>query len=125
MLFSAVFKECEMARIAVLAGVAHDIAHHAASALSYLSPHLALALRAAHQPTTQMDLLDPCALSRAGRRTSALVQCDGSTACHRNADIADPRFAGSRSEVHGVSCDAGAVGSARVWPAYAHGHRCA
>jgi len=48
-----------MARIAVLAGVAHDIAHHAASALSYLSPHLSLALRAAHQPTTQMDLLDP------------------------------------------------------------------
>lgn len=48
-----------MGRIAVLAGVAHDIAHHAASALSYLSPHLALALRAAHQPTTQMDLLDP------------------------------------------------------------------
>lgn len=48
-----------MARIAILAGVAHDIAHHAASALSYLSPHLALALRAAHQPTTQMDLLDP------------------------------------------------------------------
>ena len=59
MLFSAVFKERDMARIAVLAGVAHDIAHHAASALSYLSPHLALALRAAHQPTTQMDLLDP------------------------------------------------------------------
>lgn len=48
-----------MGRIAVLAGVAHDIAHHAASALSYLSPHLALALRAAGQQTTQMDLLDP------------------------------------------------------------------
>ena len=48
-----------MGRIAVLAGVAHDIAHHAASALSYLSPHLSLALRAAHQPTTRMDLLDP------------------------------------------------------------------
>lgn len=47
-----------MGRIAVLAGVAHDIAHHAASGLSYLSPHLALALRAAHQQTTQMDLLD-------------------------------------------------------------------
>ena len=59
MLFSAVFKEHDMARIAVLAGVAHDIAHHAASGLSYLSPHLALALRAANQPTTQMDLLDP------------------------------------------------------------------
>lgn len=48
-----------MGRIAVLAGVAHDIAHHAASVLSYLSPHLVLALRAAHQHTTQMDLLDP------------------------------------------------------------------
>lgn len=47
-----------MGRIAVLAGVAHDIAHHAASGLAYLSPHLALALRAANQPTTQMDLLD-------------------------------------------------------------------
>ena len=47
-----------MGRIAVLAGVAHDIAHHAASSLAYLSPHLALALRAAHQQTTQMDLLD-------------------------------------------------------------------
>ena len=48
-----------MGRIAVLAGVAHDIAHHAASALAYLSPHLALALRAAGRQTTQMDLLDP------------------------------------------------------------------
>ncbi len=48
-----------MGRIAVLAGVAHDIAHHAASSLAYLSPHLALALRAADQQTTQLDLLDP------------------------------------------------------------------
>lgn len=47
-----------MGRIAVLAGVAHDIAHHAASGLSYLSPHLALALRAAGLQTTQMSLLD-------------------------------------------------------------------
>ncbi|OYO30663.1 hypothetical protein CD932_05595 [Janthinobacterium sp. PC23-8] len=38
---------------------AHDIAHHAASALSYLSPHLAPVLRAANQQTMQMDLLDP------------------------------------------------------------------
>lgn len=37
-----------MGRIAVLAGVAHDIAHHATSGLSYLSPHLALALSALH-----------------------------------------------------------------------------
>ena len=55
---TAVFMERDMGRIAVLAGVAHDIAHHAASGLAYLSPHLALALRAAHQQATQMDMLD-------------------------------------------------------------------
>jgi hypothetical protein len=47
-----------MARIAVLAGVAHDIAHHASSGLSYISPHLALALREAQLKTTDIDLLD-------------------------------------------------------------------
>ena len=41
-----------------LAGVAHDIAHHAASGLSYLSPHLAKALRSAGLSTTTLDLLD-------------------------------------------------------------------
>lgn len=40
-----------------LAGVAHNIAHHAASGLSYLSPHLAQALRATGAETTQIDLL--------------------------------------------------------------------
>ena len=41
-----------------LAGVAHDIAHHSASGLSYLSPHLAEALRQAGLETTQIELLD-------------------------------------------------------------------
>lgn len=41
-----------------LAGVAHDIAHHAASGLSYLSPHLANALRDAGLSTTTLELLD-------------------------------------------------------------------
>jgi len=45
-----------MGRIAVLAGVAHDIAHHAASGLSYISPYLALALREVHLETTDVDL---------------------------------------------------------------------
>lgn len=41
-----------------LAGVAHDIAHHAASGLSYLSPHLAQALRDAGLRTTTLELLE-------------------------------------------------------------------
>jgi len=41
-----------------LAGVAHDIAHHAASGLSYLSPHMAQVLRAAGLNTTTLELLD-------------------------------------------------------------------
>lgn len=41
-----------------LAGVAHDIAHHAASGLSYLSPHMANALREAGLSTTTLELLD-------------------------------------------------------------------
>jgi hypothetical protein len=41
-----------------LTGVAHDIAHHSASGLSYLSPHLAQALRDAGLNTTQIELLD-------------------------------------------------------------------
>ena len=43
--------------MAVLAGVAHDIAHHAGSGLSYISPHLAQALRAKGATTTEIDLL--------------------------------------------------------------------
>lgn len=46
-----------MGRVAVLAGVAHDIAHHAASGLSYISPYLALALREAGLRTTDIELL--------------------------------------------------------------------
>jgi hypothetical protein len=42
-----------------LAGAAHDIAHHAASGLSCLSPHLAQALRAAGLETTTINLFDP------------------------------------------------------------------
>ena len=40
-----------------LSGVAHDIAHHAASSLAYLSPHMAQTLRGAGQTTTSVDLL--------------------------------------------------------------------
>jgi hypothetical protein len=46
-----------MAKISTLAGVAHNIAHHSASGLSYLSPHLALALRSAGAETTDIELL--------------------------------------------------------------------
>jgi hypothetical protein len=41
-----------------LAGVAHDLAHHAASGLSYLSPHFAQALRAVGRATATLSLLD-------------------------------------------------------------------
>jgi hypothetical protein len=46
-----------MAKMADLAGVAHNIAHHSASGLSYLSPHLAQALRASGEETTAIELL--------------------------------------------------------------------
>ncbi len=46
-----------MTKMADLAGVAHNIAHHSASGLSYLSPHLAQALRAAGEETTAIELL--------------------------------------------------------------------
>lgn len=42
-----------------LAGVAHDIAHHAASGLSHLSPYMAQALRSVGLDTTVLELLDP------------------------------------------------------------------
>ena len=48
-----------MGRMSTLAGVAHNIAHHAGSGLSYISPHLAQALRAAAVETTEIDLLAP------------------------------------------------------------------
>lgn len=46
-----------MTKMAALAGVAHNIAHHSASGLSFLSPHLAQALRAAREETTAIELL--------------------------------------------------------------------
>lgn len=46
-----------MTKMATLAGVAHNIAHHSASGLSYISPHLAVALRAVGETTTEIDLL--------------------------------------------------------------------
>jgi hypothetical protein len=46
-----------MSKHSELAGIAHNIAHHAGSGLSYLSPHLAAALRATGAVTTQIDLL--------------------------------------------------------------------
>ena len=68
MLFSAVFKEHELARIAVLAGVAHDIAHHAASALGYLSPHLALSVaKSGAQAGSHADDTSVVAQRRSGK----------------------------------------------------------
>ena len=46
-----------MSKHSELAGIAHNIAHHAGSGLSYLSPHLAQALRATGAETTNIDLL--------------------------------------------------------------------
>ena len=46
-----------MSKHSELAGVAHNIAHHAGSGLSYLSPHLAQAIRATGAQTTEIDLL--------------------------------------------------------------------
>jgi hypothetical protein len=40
-----------------LTGVAHDIAHHAASGLSFLSPHMAQAVRASGRDTAAVELL--------------------------------------------------------------------
>lgn len=48
-----------MGRQAELAGVAHDIAHHSGSGLSYINPHLAKALRSVGIETTEIDLLSP------------------------------------------------------------------
>lgn len=46
-----------MTKMAELAGVAHNIAHHSASGLSFLSPHLAQALRVVGEETTAIELL--------------------------------------------------------------------
>lgn len=48
-----------MATKRALAGVAHDIAHHAASGLSYFSLDMAQALRDAGLDTTTLELLEP------------------------------------------------------------------
>ena len=48
-----------MVKMANLAGVAHNIAHHSASGLSCLSPHMAQALRASGKETTAIELLAP------------------------------------------------------------------
>ena len=46
-----------MAKYSELSGIAHNIAHHAGSGLSFISPHLAHALRAKGIGTTEIDLL--------------------------------------------------------------------
>lgn len=48
-----------MTKMSALAGVAQNIAHHSASGLSYISPHLAVALRAVGETTAEIDLLAP------------------------------------------------------------------
>lgn len=48
-----------MTRYSALKGVAHNIAHHSGSGLSYISPHLANALRSAGVESTEIDLLVP------------------------------------------------------------------
>ena len=48
-----------MAKISTLSSVAHNIAHHSASGLSFISPHLAVALRSAGAETTEIELLSP------------------------------------------------------------------
>ncbi len=47
-----------MSKEAELAGVAHNIAHHSCSGLSYISPHLSKSLRAVGLTTTEINLLD-------------------------------------------------------------------
>jgi hypothetical protein len=46
-----------MAKTSELAGVAHNVAHHASSGLSYLSPHLSQALKGVGASTTSVELL--------------------------------------------------------------------
>jgi hypothetical protein len=47
-----------MGSVRSLAGVAHDIAHHAGSGLSFLSPHMSQALCQAGLITTTVELLE-------------------------------------------------------------------
>lgn len=46
-----------MTKLATLAGVAHDIGHHAQSGLAWLYPHLGEACQSADQPSVTIDLL--------------------------------------------------------------------
>src|SRR5947209_8040259 len=46
-----------MTKLKELRGVAHNIAHHVESSMSYISPHLAQALRAVGEETTAIELL--------------------------------------------------------------------
>ena len=46
-----------MAKFSELSSVAHNIAHHAGSGLSHISPHLAQALRSAGNDTAHIELL--------------------------------------------------------------------
>lgn len=48
-----------MTRERLLAGAAHDIAHHAGSGVSWLSPHMAVALRKSGVATVSFDVLAP------------------------------------------------------------------
>jgi hypothetical protein len=48
-----------MPRAKLLNGIAHNLAHHSQSALSYLHPHLAEASRAAGLSAVSLDLLAP------------------------------------------------------------------
>jgi hypothetical protein len=75
-----------MRRESALQGVAHDIAHHAASGVSPLSSHLALAMGAAGIQTVAIDLLEDPAharelpedpLHQIGRPRSGLVRPGG------------------------------------------------
>lgn len=57
-----------MARISTLASAAHNVAHHAASSLSWLHPHASRAARAAGLAELRFDLLvsPPVSLPEAG-----------------------------------------------------------
>lgn len=46
-----------MTKFSSLSGVAHNIAHHSASGISYLLPHMAHALRESGVETAQVELL--------------------------------------------------------------------
>jgi hypothetical protein len=61
-----------MTKMSALSGVAHNIAHHSASGLSYISPHLAIALRTVGETTTEIDLLAPEPYSKNAKEIQSL-----------------------------------------------------